>query len=109
MSVTPKMLCQESLSAGATAVYTTPADHRTQITEIWITNTSTTDSRDVALFAHGTAAGNTIAQKITVEAEATTIIDGSKIVLDAAEVLAASQDAGTDVILTAYGVEEDLS
>ena len=43
---------------------------------------------------------------IEIAANGTQIISDSKIVLAAAQVLSAMQDVGTDVILTAYGVEE---
>lgn len=106
MSVTPLRLAQTALSATIAAVYTTPASRRTQITEIWLANTNTTAARRVTLRAHGTAATNTILPSIEIAANGTQIIDGSKIVLAAGQIFAAMQDAGTDVILTAYGVEE---
>ena len=106
MSVTPMRLSQTALSATMAAVYTTPASRRTQITEIWLANNNTTTARRVTLRAHGTAATNNIVPSIEIAANGTQIIDSSKIVLAAGQVLAALQDVGTDVILTAYGVEE---
>ena len=106
MSVTPLRLAQTALTATIATVYTTPASRRTQITEIWLANTNATTVRRVTLRAHGSAVGNTILPSIEIAANGTQIIDGSKIVLAAGEVFAAMQDAGTDVILTAYGVEE---
>ena len=102
----PKRLAQTALSTTATAHYTAPASTTTQITEIWLTNTNTTTVRKVALYAHGTAAANTIVHELEIPAKGTNILDGCKIVLTAAQVLAAKQDVGTDVILTAYGIEE---
>ena len=99
-------LAQIALSATIAAVYTTPASRRTQITEIWLANTNTTTARRVTLRTHGTVVANTIIPSIEIAANGAQIIDGSKIVLTAGQVLAALQDAGTDVILTAYGVEE---
>ena len=106
MSVTPMRLAQTALSATVAAVYTTPASRRTQITEIWLANTNTTTARRVTLRAHGTAATNNLISSIEIAANGTQIISDSKIVLAAAQVLSAMQDVGTDVILTAYGVEE---
>ena len=102
----PMRLAQTALSATVAAVYTTPASRRTQITEIWLANNNTTTARRVTLRAHGTAVANTIIPSIEIAANGTQIIDSSKIVLAAEQVLAALQDVGTDVILTAYGVEE---
>ena len=102
----PIRVVQTALSATIAAVYTTPASRRTQITEIWLANNNTTTARRVTLRAHDTAATNTIIPSIEIAANGTQIIDGSKIVLAAGEVFAALQDVGTDVILTAYGVEE---
>ena len=101
-----KKLAQTALSTTMAARYTSPAGTVTQVTEIWLTNTNTTTVRTVTLRAHGTAAGNTLADRIEIPARDTAIIDGCKIVLEAGDVLAASQDAGTDVILTAYGIQE---
>ena len=106
---TPKKLAQTALSTTVTARYTAPAATVTQITEIWLANTNTTTVRMVTLRAHGTGTGNTLADRIEIPARSTVIIDGCKIVLSASEVLAASQDVGTDAILTAYGIEEVTS
>lgn len=106
MTVTPMRLTQTALSTIVAAVYTTPASRRTQITEIWLANNNTTTARRVTLRAHGTATTNNLLPVLEIAANGTQIIDGAKIVLAAGEVLAALQDAGIDVILTAYGVEE---
>ena len=106
MSVTARRLVQATLGITIVAVYTTPPATRTQITEIWLANNNTTTARRVTLRTHGTAVANTIIPSIEIAANGTQIIDSSKIVLTAGQVLAALQDAGTDVILTAYGVEE---
>jgi hypothetical protein len=99
-------LAQTALSATVAAVYTTPANCRAQITEIWLANNNTTTARRVTLRAHGTAATNNILTSLEIAANGTQIIDSAKIILTAGQVLAALQDVGTDVILTAYGVEE---
>lgn len=106
MSVTPMRLAQSALSTTMTARYTTPTSRRAQVTEIWLANNNTTTARKVVIAAHGTASTNMIIPEIEIPANGTKVISGSKIVLTAAEVLAAKQDVGTDVILTAYGIEE---
>jgi len=107
---TAKKLVQSALSNAVTAKYTTPASTTTQVTEIWFANTNTTTARKVKLLAHGLVdPGNVLIPEIMIAAKGVEIIDGSKIALATTEVLAASQDAGTDVIMTAYGVEEVTS
>lgn len=103
---TPKKLAQTALNTSSTAVYTTPASTKTQVTEIYLANTNTTTARTVTLYAHGTADANRIVVAYEIAAKGTVILEDKKILLSATEVLAAKQDTGTDVILTAYGVEE---
>ena len=104
-----KKIVQVALGTEATAVYTSPVNTVTQITEIWLANTNTTTTRKVSLYAHGTASENTIIPELQILAKGTKIITDARIILAAAEVLAAKQDIGTDVILTAYGVLEVTS
>lgn len=106
---TPKKLFQGTLSTTLTTRYTTPANTRTQITEIWIANTNTTTERKVTINAHGTATANILHPSLSVSANGTTVLDNCKIVLTATEVLALKQDTGTDVIVTVYGIEEVIS
>lgn len=108
-TVTPKKLAQSNLDETAVEFYEVPAGKRAQVTEMWIANTSGTSSREVTLYAHGTSSENTLLHSLSVEEGVTYVIDGSKIVLEETEVLAAKQDNGTDVVVTAYGVEEDVS
>jgi len=103
-----KKLAQSALGTEAAAVYTSPANTVTQVTEIWLANTNTTTARKVAIYAHGTAAGNTLIPELEIPAKGTKIVN-AKIVLAAAEVFSAKQDTGTDVIITAYGVQEVTS
>lgn len=100
-----KKLCQVALGDTATAVYTAPDGGKTQVSEIWLANTGDT-ARTVAIYAHGTDTVNLLVPGVEVAAYGTQIIDGSKIILGSEEVLAGKQDTGTDVILTAYGIEE---
>lgn len=103
-----KKLFQGAISTVVTARYTTPANTRTQIVEIWVDNQNTTTDRKVNLFAHGTTATNRLSHNIPVLKDTGINIAENKIVLTAGEVLALSQDVGTDVVVTIYGIEEAL-
>lgn len=105
MARTAKKLIQTALGVTATALYTTPVSTTTQITEMWIANTGST-SRTVTLYAHGTSSENMILAGLEVSGNGSQLISDAKIVLSETEVLAAKQDVGTDIILTAYGIEE---
>jgi len=105
---TPKKLYQGALSTTATAIYTTPANTRTQITEIWIANTNTTTIRNVTLYAHGLATANILIPLTPIALSGLQMLDNTKIVLLATETIGFKQDIGTDVIVTIYGIEEAL-
>ena len=105
----PKKLFQGALSTAVTAVYTAPADTRTQITEIWIANNNTTTIRNVTVFAHGLVSGNILIPLLPVPLSGLQMLDEAKIVLTATEVIGFKQDVGTDVIVTIYGIEEALA
>ncbi|MBU3146992.1 hypothetical protein, partial [Clostridium sp. CF012] len=92
-----------------TARYTTPANTRTQIIEMWLDNQNTTTDRKVDIYAHGTASTNRLSRKIPITMDSGISISDCKTVLDAAQVLALSQDVGTDVIVTIYGIEEVIA
>lgn len=104
----PTELCLTALSATATAVFTnTSASYRTQITQIYLCNTSSS-SRTVTLYKNGTATTNQIANSIVLPANTSTIID-TKLVCTGTQTLAAKQDTGTDVNIAAYGVVEQIA
>jgi len=106
---TPKKICQTaSMTSSVTTVYTTPANTITQVTELWLTNTSLNADYYIEIYAHGTAGGNMLAHVVIPKSSAT-IIDEAKIVLAAGEVLATKTDGSTNVNLTVYGVEEVTS
>lgn len=106
MARTPKKLVQVALDSTVTARYTVPAATKTQVVSIHLVNTSLTTTRNVFLYAHGVTSSNAVIGKITIRPEEGVIAESLKIILEATEVLAAKQDSGADVILTAYGVEE---
>lgn len=101
---TPKKILQSALSTTATFYYTPPANGNTQITEIWISNTGT-NTRLVTLYAHGLTTNNTIST-ISLTSGGSALISNAKIILLANEVFGAKQDVGTDIVVTAYGIEE---
>jgi hypothetical protein len=104
-----KKLAQTALSSAVTARYTSPANTATQVTEIYLTNTNTTTARKAGLYAHGTAGTNVLIPEIEIAANGAEVLSNLKIWLEAGEVLAAKQDDGTDVIMTAYGIQEVTS
>ena len=106
MAVTAKKLGQTALNTTATTIVTGVAGGSSQITEIWLTNTNSTTARTVKIYAHGTATANTLVEELSLDAKASKIFNNAKIVLAAGETLSALQDTGTDVIATAYGIEE---
>lgn len=104
---TPKKLAQAALTSSMTAVYTAPAATKTQITEIWIANTSASTARKISLAAHGTATANTIIPEQEIAAKGYAALGDTKIVLAAEEVFAGMVDAGSnETIITLYGIEE---
>lgn len=107
--ITRKKLFQGGLSTSVLAKYTCPANTQAQITEIWLDNQNTTTVRNVALYAHGTASTNRLTGKIVLSPGTGFNLSDNKIILGAGEVLALSQDVGTDVICTIYGLEEVIS
>lgn len=106
---TPKKLYQGALSTTATNKYTAPSNMMTQITEIWIANTNSTTARNVTMYAHGLANNNILIPYANVVANGLQMIDGSKIVLTASDTIGFKQDVGTDVVVTIYGIEEQIS
>ncbi|OUS69771.1 hypothetical protein B1748_30145 [Paenibacillus sp. MY03] len=105
MARTAKRLAQSALSTTVTNRVIASGATVVQVTEIYLANTGTTE-RKVDLHHGGTADTNAIMRGITVPAGGCTILQEMKIVVTSAQALAAKQDTGTDVIMTAFGVEE---
>ncbi|MGH4123796.1 MAG: hypothetical protein ACREV6_12795 [Clostridium sp.] len=106
---TPKKLYQGALSATVTAKYTTPANIRTQIVEIWADNQNTTTDRKINMYAHGLASANRLSHNIPITKDTGVSISDNKIILNAGEVFAMSQDIGNDCVVTIYGIEEVIA
>ncbi|GEM_PF-3170051 len=104
--VIPKKLFQGYLSTTITALYTAPPNIMTQIVDIHIVNQNSTTDRKISIYAHGTASGNQINRNITVLKDVGICVADNKIILNSGEVLAMTQDIGTDVLVTIYGCEE---
>jgi hypothetical protein len=107
--VIPKKIKQVQLGSTLVVLYTTPNNMRTQVTEIWIDNQNTSTQRLVDLHAHGTANTNRLAHRLPIAADTNRTISDCKIVLDPNDVLAMKQDTGSDVVVTIYGYEEQIS
>jgi hypothetical protein len=105
---TAKKLSQSGLTSSHIAQVTGAADTITQVTTVFLANNNTTTTRYVALAAHGSAAGNVLFPNIELAAKAGVAIT-VPVVLAAGEILYAKQDTGTDVTMTAYGIEEALT
>ena len=108
MARTPKKVGQVALNvSGSVVTIATGAAIRTQITEIWLANTGAS-ARTATLLAHGTGilAANTILPATALAVGEVKIISDCKIVLAPGETLRGYQNAGTDVTVTAYGIEE---
>ena len=103
MSVTPKKLFQTQIGTGTNTLYTTPTGYRTQITEMWVSNT-TTDPINFTLKAHGDLEENILLNEVEIEENLN--IDGMKVVLDDSEVI---YGEGENLVVTGYGIEEDVS
>lgn len=105
-----ELIAPTALSTAATARFTNAAANRTQMTGIWLCNTGAT-KRTVTLYKNGTAAGNQIANSITLDPNSSTLIDlsGKALVFTGTQTLAANQDIGADVNIAAYGIIEQIA
>lgn len=106
--ITLKKLFQGAISTVVTARYTCPAGKQAQVVEIWADNQNVTTDRKINIYAGGTATTNRLSHNIPIIKDTGITIADNKIILVAAEVLALSQDVGTDVVVTIYGIEEAI-
>lgn len=96
-------------TSDAVVTVATGAAVNTQITEVWLANNNETTARKVVLLAHGAggvSTANRLLPPMELKAGEGKIIQDTKILLKPGETFRAYQDAGADVTLTAYGVEE---
>lgn len=103
---TAKKLSQGALTSSLVAQVTGAASTITQVTGMFFVNTGGT-ARTVTVTAFGTATANTLIQSLSLGAYATVVFN-DPIVLAAGTILYAKQDTGTDVVLTTFGVEEQV-
>lgn len=97
-----------TLNTTASSFFTNAgASFRTQITQIYLCNTGTS-TRTITLYKNGTAVSNQILNSITLPANASTVLD-TKLVSTGTQIIAAKQDAGTDVNIAIYGVVEQIA
>lgn len=103
-----ELIAPSALSNAATTKFTNQsASYRTQLTQIFLCNTSSSQ-RVVTLYKNGTGTTNQIANSITLPANTSTIID-TKLIFTGTQTLAAKQDTGADVNIAAYGIEEQIA
>lgn len=100
-----KRLAQSALSSTTTAIYTAPASTTAQVTEIYLANTGTT-ARTVNITTGGTFSTNSIIIGLSVAGTASVLLQDTKIVVGASQIVALRQDTGTDIICTMFGIEE---
>lgn len=107
----PTELFQSAITASAATYFTNAsASYRTQLTGLFIVNTSASQ-RTVTLYKNGTAVGNQIANAIVLPANTSAIIDlvGKPLVFTGTQTFSAKQDTGTDVTITAVGIIEQIA
>ena len=103
----PKELGQAVLSNVASTIFAnSSASFRTQLTQIFIANTGAS-SRVITLYKNGVAAGNQIANSITLDANSSTVLTVQLVFTDT-QTFSAKQDAGADVTITCEGVVEQI-
>lgn len=86
MARTPKKLAHGYLTTSLAVLYTVPASTRTQITEVWITNTDAASAKDITLtVGDATLAKNAIVSAATVGSSDSVVISDCKIILTASE------------------------
>lgn len=105
MARVAKRLAQTALSTTTAAIYTAPAATTAQVTEIYFTNTGAT-ARTVNVTVGGTFSTNSIIIGLSVSGTASVILEDKKIVIAPTTIIAAYQNSGTDIIMTAFGIEE---
>jgi hypothetical protein len=112
MAVTAKKLGQSALTTDPTptTIVTGVSSGHTEISSLWISNTNASTVRYVTIFAHGSGVStdNILIPYLELPANGVQLVqlNNSPIILDDSETLRAYQDTGTDVIVTAYGIEE---
>lgn len=100
-----KRLAQTALSTTVANRVTVSGSAIAQITQLFLANNGST-MRVVTLYHGGLADANRLVNGIEVAAGGSVVIDDLKVVVTSTLALAAKQDAGTDIILTAFGIEE---
>lgn len=106
-----ELIAPQALTASAATKYTNGgANFRTQLTGLWLCNTSAS-TRTVTLYKNGTGTINQIANAIVLSGNASAQIDLSQrpLVFTGTQTFSAKQDTGTDVNIAAYGIVEQLA
>jgi len=105
--ISTELIAPGALSNIATVKFTnTSGAYRTEITEIWLANTSAS-TRTVTLYKNGTATTNIIGSSISIPANGSIILP-AHLVFTGTQTLAAKQDTGADCNIAAYGIVEQI-
>ena len=105
-----KLLHQSQITTTAGALYTVPADHETIIKGIKVVNNDTA----ALWFTLFHTTGTTYTEATTIIPEATIVaggwaeVDGT-ITMDAADVLGGDAEQGSEITISVYGDEIDVS
>ncbi|MCD9020512.1 hypothetical protein [Cohnella silvisoli] len=105
-----ELLAPTVLSSTATSLFSNAStNYRTQLTGIWVYNNGSSQ-RTVTLYKNGTASSN-IFSSFALDANSGVLIDlaGKALVFTGTQQIAAKQDTGTDVNISAYGIVEQIA
>jgi hypothetical protein len=105
ISRTAKKLYQGLQSSTITVRYTAPTNTTAQVTEIYLANTGP-DERTFTLYQGGTAAQHVLLNGLVIPAGGSLLLQDLKIVVAAGQTVASRANAGTDITMTLYGIEE---
>lgn len=110
---TPKQLAQVTAGVAAASIYSPPANVETEITAIIIANVSNASNRWFSIWIDDDGStyqdGQKLFHEINVEKKTTTIIDVPIFMNNTAGNLAVAAQNATDITITVYGIEYDIS
>ena len=105
-----KLLHQSQITTTAAALYTVPADHETIVKYITVVNNDT----EALWFTLFHTTGTTYTEATTIIPEATLPIGGwaefnGTITMDAADIIGGDAEQGSEITISIYGDEIDVS
>lgn len=113
MTVTPKKLVRAKALQGLSEKYTTPENKMTQIAEITVVNNSRS-AVWVSIYVGDASTNSTILKDVKLRPGQTALLSDCKIIMTAGEKLSveckyAVSISDGSIIVTAFGIEEDVS